>query len=141
MTGGLVVAEAASIPTGRAAQPSASAAGRGRGEGPRRDGRESTRDLVLWDADARRCSDVNDLARGTGPRASRERTVDLTVVVVAAAALFGWGVLAHRLERMDLTAPIAFMGVGVALAAVGLVHGTSAPEAFTPLVEVTLVLV
>src|SRR4051794_8851410 len=65
--------------------------------------------------------------------------MEVTVVVVAAGALFAWGLLSNRLERADLTAPIAFIGVGAALAAFDLVHGPSGPESLTPLVEVTLV--
>ena len=65
--------------------------------------------------------------------------MDVTVVVVAMAALFAWGLLSNRLERADLTAPIVFIAVGVALAGFDLVHGTSGLEAVTPLVEVTLV--
>lgn len=45
----------------------------------------------------------------------------------------------NRLERADLTAPIAFIAIGVALAGFDLVHGQPAAEALTPLVEVTLV--
>jgi NhaP-type Na+/H+ or K+/H+ antiporter len=65
--------------------------------------------------------------------------VQVTVIAVAAVALFAWGLLSNRLERADVTAPIAFIAVGVTLAGLGLVHGPSAPEAVTPLVELTLV--
>ncbi|KRE99288.1 sodium:proton antiporter [Nocardioides sp. Soil777] len=65
--------------------------------------------------------------------------MDVTVVVVAMAALFAWGLLSHRLERADLTAPIAFIAVGAALAGLDLVDGSSDVETVTPLVEVTLV--
>ena len=65
--------------------------------------------------------------------------MDITLIVVAAAALFAWGLLSNRLERADLTAPIAFIAVGIALAGFDLVQGTSGPETVTPLVEVTLV--
>jgi NhaP-type Na+/H+ or K+/H+ antiporter len=65
--------------------------------------------------------------------------MDVTVVVIAAAALFVWGLLSNKLERADVTAPIAFIAVGAALAGLDLVHGPSSPEAVTPLVEVTLV--
>ena len=65
--------------------------------------------------------------------------MDVTVVAVAMAALFSWGLLSNRLERADLTAPIVFIAVGVALAGFDLVNGTSGLEAVTPLVEVTLV--
>ena len=65
--------------------------------------------------------------------------MDVTVVAVAAGALFAWGLLSNRLERADLTAPIAFIGVGALLAAFDLVHGLSGAESLTPLVEVTLV--
>jgi sodium/hydrogen antiporter len=65
--------------------------------------------------------------------------MEVIVVVFATAALFAWGLFSNRLERADLTAPIAFIGVGAALAAFDLVRGPSGPEALTPLVEVTLV--
>lgn len=65
--------------------------------------------------------------------------MDITVIVIAAVALFGWGLFSNRLERADLTAPVVFIGVGAALAGFGLVDGQSSPEALTPLVEVTLV--
>src|SRR3954470_5806158 len=65
--------------------------------------------------------------------------MDVTALVVASAALFAWGVLSNRLERADVTAPIAFIVAGMALAAVDLVELPSAPEALTPLVELTLV--
>jgi NhaP-type Na+/H+ or K+/H+ antiporter len=65
--------------------------------------------------------------------------MEITVVVVVAAALFAWGLLSNRLERADLTAPIAFIAVGAVLAWFDLVQGPAGPEALTPLVEVTLV--
>lgn len=65
--------------------------------------------------------------------------MELTVVVVATAALFGWGLLSNRLEHADLSAPIVFTAVGALLAALDLVHGPAGPESLTPLVEVTLV--
>jgi sodium/hydrogen antiporter len=65
--------------------------------------------------------------------------MDVTVIVIAAAALFAWGLFSNKLERTDLTAPIAFIAVGAVVAWFGLVDAPSAPEALTPLVEVTLV--
>ena len=65
--------------------------------------------------------------------------MDVTVVVIVAAALFGWGLFSNRLERADLTAPIAFTTVGAIVAGLGLVDAPSAPEDLTPLVEITLV--
>jgi sodium/hydrogen antiporter len=65
--------------------------------------------------------------------------MDITVVAVAALALFAWGLVSHKLERADLTAPIVFTAVGAALAWADLVHGESDVETLTPLVEVTLV--
>ena len=65
--------------------------------------------------------------------------MDVTAIVLVTAALFVWALLSARLERADLTAPIVFIAVGAALAGLGLVDGPSAPEALTPLVEVTLV--
>lgn len=65
--------------------------------------------------------------------------MDVTAIVVITAALFIWGLVSNRLERADVTAPIAFVVVGLALAGLNLVDGPSGPEALTPLVEVTLV--
>src|SRR3954468_2038690 len=65
--------------------------------------------------------------------------MDVTLIVVAMSALFAWGLLSNRLERADLTAPIVFIAVGMVIAGFDLVHSSSGPEAFKPLVEVTLV--
>lgn len=65
--------------------------------------------------------------------------MDVGAIAVVTAALFAWGLVSNRLERADVTAPIAFIGVGVALAWWDLVDGPSAPESLTPLVELTLV--
>jgi sodium/hydrogen antiporter len=61
------------------------------------------------------------------------------VLVLVAAAVFGWGLVSRRAAWADLTAPIVFVTVGAALAWVGLVRGPDGPEAVTPLVEITLV--
>ena len=42
--------------------------------------------------------------------------MDTEVTVVVTIALFAWGLFSNRLERADLTAPIAFIAVGAALA-------------------------
>lgn len=65
--------------------------------------------------------------------------MDVTAIVVATSALFAWGLISNRLERADVTAPIAFVVVGLVLAGLDLVDGPSGPEAVTPLVELTLV--
>lgn len=65
--------------------------------------------------------------------------MDVTVIVVATAALFAWGLVSNRLEQADVTAPIVFITVGLALAGWDLVDGPSGPESLTPLVELTLV--
>lgn len=62
-----------------------------------------------------------------------------TAIVVIAAAIFVWGAVSARLERADLTAPIVFMGVGVAMTALHLVDAPAASGAVRPLVELTLV--
>jgi NhaP-type Na+/H+ or K+/H+ antiporter len=59
--------------------------------------------------------------------------------VAVVAAVFLWGSVSARLEHADLTGPIVFTCVGVALAGLGLVQGSAAPEQLRPLVEVTLV--
>jgi sodium/hydrogen antiporter len=63
----------------------------------------------------------------------------VTTVTVIAATIFAWGIVSARLERADLTAPIVFVAVGAALAALGTIDTPSAPESLKPLVEVTLV--
>jgi NhaP-type Na+/H+ or K+/H+ antiporter len=65
--------------------------------------------------------------------------VDLTAVLLVTATVFLWGVVSARLTGLDLTAPIVFTGVGAVLAGVGVVDGPSSPDAFKPLVELTLV--
>jgi NhaP-type Na+/H+ or K+/H+ antiporter len=67
-------------------------------------------------------------------------TSDLAIV---AALIFIWGALSARLERFDVTAPIAFILAGLLLT-----HGPLAPLGFAPspqevkaLAEITLVLV
>lgn len=64
-------------------------------------------------------------------------------LAIVAALVFAWGTLSARLERFDVTAPIAFVLAGVLLT-----HGPLAPLGFAPshelvkaLAEVTLVLV
>ncbi len=65
--------------------------------------------------------------------------MDVTTVAVATAALFAWGLVSNRLERADVTAPIVFITVGVALAGWDLIDSPSGPESLTSLVELTLV--
>ncbi len=65
--------------------------------------------------------------------------MEVSVLVVVAAALFGWGLVSTRLEAANLTAPIIFTAVGAAVGALGLVDHPSAPETQLPLLEVTLV--
>ena len=65
--------------------------------------------------------------------------MNLTAMVLISAAVFGWGLLSARLERVNLTAPMVFIAVGGGLAALGLISGPSAPETVEPLVEITLV--
>jgi NhaP-type Na+/H+ or K+/H+ antiporter len=65
--------------------------------------------------------------------------MELTVLVLITAALFAWALVSARLQQADLTAPIVFTAVGMALAWAGLVDAASPPAAITPVVEVTLV--
>lgn len=60
-------------------------------------------------------------------------------ILLVTGAIFVWGLVSARLERADLTAPIAFTVVGAALAGLGFVDSQRAPETLKPLVEVTLV--
>ena len=64
-------------------------------------------------------------------------------LAIVAALVFAWGTLSARLERFDVTAPIAFVVAGLLLT-----HGLLAPLGFAPsrelvkaLAEITLVLV
>ncbi len=65
--------------------------------------------------------------------------METSALVVVAAVVVVWGAVSGRLERADLTAPIVFTVVGAALAGIGMVHSTAAPEQLKPLVEITLV--
>src|SRR5215469_5876775 len=63
-------------------------------------------------------------------------------LAIVAALIFAWATLSARLERFDVTAPIAFVLAGLLLT-----HGPLAPLGFAPshelvktLAEVTLVL-
>src|SRR4051812_41680920 len=60
-------------------------------------------------------------------------------LITVGAAVFLWGVMSARLERADVTGPIAFVLVGVLLVETGLVRGSAEPETIRPLVEVALV--
>ena len=62
-----------------------------------------------------------------------------SAISITVAVIFLWGVASARLEHADLTAPVVFLAVGALFAITGLVDPVSAPEAFKPLVEVTLV--
>src|SRR5215218_2518921 len=65
--------------------------------------------------------------------------MDMTAVLLIAAAIFGWGAVSARVTRADLTAPIVFVAAGGLLAVLGLVDRPSAPETLRPLVELALV--
>ena len=65
--------------------------------------------------------------------------MDVTAVLLIAAAIFGWGAVSARVARADLTAPIVFVAAGGLLTALGLVDRPSAPETLRPLVELALV--
>jgi sodium/hydrogen antiporter len=65
--------------------------------------------------------------------------VDIEAVLILTATIFLWGVVSARLERADVTSPIVFVAIGGLMAAAGVIDGPSAPEHFTPLVELALV--
>src|SRR3954454_20114015 len=65
--------------------------------------------------------------------------MDATSLVAVAAAVFLWGIVSARWERADLSAPMVFTAVGVALAAGDLIDPSTAVQTLKPLVEVTLV--
>jgi sodium/hydrogen antiporter len=60
------------------------------------------------------------------------------VFALVAAAIFGWGVLSARLERVDLTGPIVFVGVGLVIANVASIDPHFETETVKLLTEVTL---
>jgi len=63
----------------------------------------------------------------------------MTAGLIILAMIFLWGTVSARLTRADLTAPIVFVAVGALLGALQFIDARSAPETFTPLVEITLV--
>jgi sodium/hydrogen antiporter len=65
--------------------------------------------------------------------------MDVTTVLVIAAAIFVWGTVSALLERVDLTAPMVFVAVGALLVAVGLIDTPAGPQTVMLLVELTLV--
>jgi NhaP-type Na+/H+ or K+/H+ antiporter len=65
--------------------------------------------------------------------------VELIGVVAVLVAIFLWALVAARLQRADLTAPIVFTVLGALLAFTGVIDGPAAPERLKPLVEITLV--
>ena len=65
--------------------------------------------------------------------------MELIFVVVVMAGIFLWALVAARLQKADLTAPIVFTVIGALLAFTGLVDAPSASERLKPLVEITLV--
>jgi NhaP-type Na+/H+ or K+/H+ antiporter len=60
-------------------------------------------------------------------------------LAVITAVLFAWGAFSARLERFQLTAPIAFVGVGVLIAGPLGIGPDTDPGAVTALTEATLV--
>ncbi|MGY1802191.1 cation:proton antiporter [Blastococcus sp. SYSU D00922] len=60
-------------------------------------------------------------------------------MLVVATAVFLWGAGSARLQRADLTAPMAFVAVGALLGATGVVGSADVVPALRPLVEITLV--
>ncbi|HKG51238.1 MAG TPA: cation:proton antiporter [Actinomycetales bacterium] len=62
-----------------------------------------------------------------------------SALVVITAAVFAWGAFSARLERADVTAPIAFVGVGAALAALFRFGAETEPGVVKALTEATLV--
>jgi NhaP-type Na+/H+ or K+/H+ antiporter len=65
--------------------------------------------------------------------------VELVAFVLITATIFVWGTVSARLERADISAPIAFTLVGALLVIVGLVDTPSESVALKPLLEITLV--
>src|SRR3954466_11080643 len=60
-------------------------------------------------------------------------------LAVMTAVVFVWGVFSARLARVDVTGPIAFVGVGMLIAAVAPLGAHTEAEAVTVLTEATLV--
>ncbi|OJF16197.1 cation:proton antiporter domain-containing protein, partial [Couchioplanes caeruleus] len=61
-----------------------------------------------------------------------------SALALIAVAVFAWGAFSARLERADLTAPIAFVGLGVLLAALSDVDADAGAAGVAVLTEVTL---
>jgi NhaP-type Na+/H+ or K+/H+ antiporter len=59
-------------------------------------------------------------------------------LAVMTAVVFVWGVFSARLARVDVTGPIAFVGVGMLIAAVSPLSARTEAEAVTVLTEATL---
>jgi NhaP-type Na+/H+ or K+/H+ antiporter len=64
--------------------------------------------------------------------------VNAGVVALIAASLFGWGLVSARLERADVTAPIAFVVVGVVVANLTSMSHEVEAEVVKLVTEVTL---
>ena len=67
--------------------------------------------------------------------------MDLAPLALVGAGILGYGLVSKRAEDSVLTPPIFFVGVGVAAAALGVVHGHLDGHLLHLLAEVTLVLV
>ena len=61
------------------------------------------------------------------------------IVALIAASIFGWGIVSARLERADVTAPIAFVAVGVLIANLTSIKPELETEIVKLVTEVTLV--
>jgi Kef-type K+ transport system membrane component KefB len=69
--------------------------------------------------------------------------VSVSDLAIVAALIFAWGTVSARLERFDVTAPIAFVIAGLVLThgPLGVLGFAPSHEAVKVLAEVTLVLV
>jgi NhaP-type Na+/H+ or K+/H+ antiporter len=72
-----------------------------------------------------------------------DHATDTAVIAVVAACLVGWGLVSARLERWQVTAPIAFVLLGLAVShgPLALVHVQLQSSTIRTLAEVTLALV
>jgi NhaP-type Na+/H+ or K+/H+ antiporter len=67
--------------------------------------------------------------------------LDMVLVVAVSASLVVWGLLSARLQRLDISAPMVFVGLGLLCAnPLGLVDVSSRSDALHSLAEITLAL-
>lgn len=77
--------------------------------------------------------------RSVGAAGAMPWGVTSGALALLTAVVFAWGAFSARLERADVTAPIAFVGLGVLVAAIARLDADTETAAVTVLTEATLV--